>query len=171
MSNLRLVKEYTSPNVRQFNATDLFNEDYDVYQVEVFAKSVTGSHSIRVSMINNEGEMVGENHMDMATHIHYSNNNTGESKITAGDAWTTMLYESAEGFTSTMHFFTPYNDDKYTFAMANTSGWYNAGGVEQTNINMVGAVRTTGRCTGLKFEGNAADNIDLTLRCYGIRRD
>ena len=60
MSNLRLVKEYTSPSVRLFTASDLFTEDYDTYLIQVTLESSTGSNAVEVQLVNNQGEVVGE---------------------------------------------------------------------------------------------------------------
>ena len=171
MSNLRLVKEYTSPSVRLFTASDLFTEDYDTYLIQVTLESSTGSNAVEVQLVNNQGEVIGENHYDMAAHLHYSNANTGESRTTDGDNWSNVTYESTGSFSTDIYVFNPYQTDRYTMVMSNSVGWYNAGGVELTNINAVHNVRVNARATGLKFYGRASGDIDLKLRCYGIRRD
>tara|TARA_B100001939_G_scaffold312785_1_gene296190 strand:- start:348 stop:863 length:516 start_codon:yes stop_codon:yes gene_type:complete len=171
MSNLRLVQEYTSPNVRLFNATDLFNEHFDTYLIQVTLESSTGSNAVEVQLVNNQGEVVGENNYDMGAHIHYSNTNTSESRVTDGDNWVNLTYESTGSFSTDIYVFNPYQDDRYTMVYSNNVGWYNAGGVELVNINAVHNARVNARATGLKFYGRASGNIDLKLRSYGIRRD
>jgi len=172
MSNLRLVKEYTSPSVRLFTASDLFTEDYDTYLIQVTLETaVAGSNAVDVQLVNNLGEVVGENHYDMAAHINYSNNATGESRVVDGDNWSNVTYQAQGSFSTDIYVFNPYQTDRYTMVMSNSVGWYDAGGVELVNLNAVHNARVNARATGLKFRGRAAGDIDLKLRCYGIRRD
>ena len=171
MSNMRLLREYTSPDVRLFNATDLFQEGFDLYKVEVTLESSTGSNAVEVQLINNMGEVVGENFYDFASFIHYSNTNSGESRVIDDDNWRSMIYESTGSFSATIYVFSPLRDDRYTMVMSQASGWYNAGGVEQATLDGVANVRVNAKATGLKFYGKSSGDITLKLRTYGIRRD
>lgn len=172
MSNLRLVKEFKLESAtRIFIATELFSDEFDTYRIEINGKATSASNSILFTLVNDNGEQLGENLYDYAYQQNRSNQAVAENRLQNGDYWSVIMHQTAVWGGATFYLFNPATDGRYTYMVSDSSVFYNAASIRYLHNISVGNMKNTYNASGLKMYGNGGSMDNFTLRCYGIRRD
>ena len=175
MSNLRLINETTATDgVLSVTVTDLFSEDFDIYQITFSDFQSNGAFGLDFRFVNTSGSEISASNYDRAKYYMPAYTSFGEVRATNQnyiDRFIDMAGYSATGQSSfgTCYVFNPYSNSSYTFYIAQ-------GGLVGSNTSLtksIGVLKNTDRVGGIKVYSD--DGVDtfktLKIRTYGLRVD
>tara|TARA_R100000781_G_scaffold83997_1_gene51680 strand:- start:1738 stop:2247 length:510 start_codon:yes stop_codon:yes gene_type:complete len=168
MSNLRLVKEYTtSVAASTLTYNDLFTEDFDCYMVTMTGKAASSAAGGHLRVVNPYDGILRIAQYNWS--LRYMKGNAGDGDLKADGAtdWANCagVYDTTGG-ESVWYIFNPYDSSKYTYFIGinatTTSG-------DSRAYRYGGCFTNQDSITGLSL---AMDNtMTGTIRSYGLRVD
>ena len=175
MSNLRLINESTATSgTTTVNITDVFNSDYDIYNVTLEGFYASGIDYFYLRLINSSGSVISAANYDLASLEMKSNASFVERNATNYSAMvpsTNFLPDSeAESYNGVFYFFNTASTSSYSFMIGQSSQ------MEYGNnyVNKyIGVLKQSASMTGFQL---SVGTLSATLgggkvRTYGLRVD
>jgi len=177
MSNLRLINQTTvSSSVGLINVENVFNADFDVYQIIAngFSTASTTATEVYLRYINSSGSVHTSNYSFaswyMPADTGYSNinstNTSDSTKIHYAMGNADQAPDVANGI---LHIFNPFNSSAYTYNTGQQSSHYS--NPRYLSTIGVGRLTETNTITGFQFLFPSSDVSSGTIRTYGLRID
>ena len=173
-TNLQFIKSASASNTNSFSITDCFSANYDVYQIIVTdtdQSSSGGSHN-NISFINSSGSEVTDAIYTYAQQQLKSYSSFGEDKY-INQRYIRIMSQftgaSSVGAKAEFYIYNPFDSSSYTFALGQSSGFYETAGLLGTKA--IGVLKQTSSITGLKFftetTGTTYESIKVSI--YGVK--
>lgn len=167
MSAIRFIKEQSASSVNSISITDIFNEDFDTYNIQYVGGNYSGGTSLDGRLINSNGHIVTDSNYDYARSM--TRSDTGEyDSYSANVSYFRSFCEVGHTFAGNAWIINPYNNLLPTFVINQNAGGLSGGaaffGMKHTSVytNHISA-------TGLNlFTDNTGASIDITVRVYGL---
>ena len=169
MSNLRLVKEYTtSVAASRLTYTDLFTDDFDCYMVTMTGKAASSAAGGHMSLVTNVSG--NKDHSSVYKwSLRYAKGNAGDGDLKNNNVtdWANCagVYDTTGG-ESVWYFFNPGDATKYTY-MTGINATTTSG--DSRHYRYLGVHANQVQITGLSMEMD--NTMTGTIRSYGIRTD
>lgn len=172
MSALRKISSSSATSVSNYNVTDIFSNDFNLYQVNItdFKQVATWDGGMR--LINSSGSVVTSSEYTWArlsmrsygTFIQDKDSNDTEIQYIVGST-TTSNFNSTGGC---IWFFTPADNTQYTYIMFENTIWLQGSGI--AGSKGVAVYRVLDKITGFQiFSTGTMDRISTSH--YGYRVD
>ncbi len=174
MSNLRLINETNiTATVSTVSITDVFNNDFDIYNVQANQISTSGTThgALHLQLINASGTVVQDSNFEYAYKFLAPNTSfadikqTGQGRFTEAIAFFTD--QAPETNFANFYFYNPFNSSAYTY-IKGTSGSQYAG--IQRYSKYIGAYKNASSISGIRIKADETVNSG-TIQTYGLRVD
>tara|TARA_B100001559_G_C16418166_1_gene583768 strand:+ start:628 stop:1143 length:516 start_codon:yes stop_codon:yes gene_type:complete len=168
MSAIRFIKEQSASSVNSISITDIFNEDFDTYNIQYVGGNYSGGTSLDGRLINSSGSIVSDSNYDYARSILKST--TGEyDNYSANQSYFRSLGEVGHTFAGNGWIVNPYDKLLPTF-LINQNSAGQGGGANYFGMKTTSVYTNHISATGLNlFTDNTSASMDITVRVYGLR--
>ena len=179
MSALGLINETTASSVASVEITDVFNADFDIYQI-TFNNLVQATSTATFSylrFLNSSGSEISSSSYDYALLVTRAGGSFQESRATNQSTLWHSIYncvnESDFGGAN-MYIFNPYSNSSYTFIINQSFFRYDGtsgGTVGHEGYKQISVLKTTDRIEGIKFYNSTGNFANFDCKIYGLRVD
>jgi len=170
-TNLQLVKEVNSTDVVSVTATDLFNTDYDVYEVHLDMLYNAGSY-LDIQLLDSSGNVLTGSHYDTATLDLKVYSSFGEFRLANSTIWRGLsgyMTNTVGGNNAKLTIYNPTATDKYTFVSTQGASSMSSG---LFGLKGIASYKATDAVYGLKIFGSTGGSITfdyLNIKCFGVK--
>ena len=170
MSNLRLINDVSATSVASVSITDVFSSDYDIYKIELL-QDTTAGNSLTIRFINSSGSIITASNYDRALLQVRVGSSSGIENRSTNVGQMNIVFQGEKDFCSTFYIFNPFSSSSYTFALAQSAGYYGGAGLQSLNTKAIGVLKQTTSCSGIYFASSSGNFTDVSVRTYGLRLD
>lgn len=176
MSNLRLLSEHSATNVQSIFIDNTFNSDFNIYKIVIsdMNQSASGGSHNNISFITAGGSEVTDAiydyaHMQLKSYSGFGNDKYQNQRYIR--IMSQFTGASSVGANAVFYIFNPFDSTKYTFALGQSSGFYESAGLLGTKG--IGVLKETSSIAGLRFftETTSTTYESIKFKVYGIRVD
>ena len=170
-SNLQLVKELNSTDVVSVTATDLFNTQYEVYEVHLDMLYNAGSY-LDIQLLDSSGNVLTGSHYDMAVLDLKVYATYGEYRVTNSTIWRSLggyMTNTVGGNIAKLTIYNPTATDSYTFASTQGASFMSSG---LFGVKGIATYKANDGVYGLKISGSTGGSITfdyLNIKCFGVK--
>jgi hypothetical protein len=176
MSALRLINETTVTNSSSVTITNMFNEDFDIYKVEVVGlhQNDGTQNACTMRLVNSSGSVVTASEYDKAQlnidayASYYDDRSTNQDKLYR---FLGNLDNEPSSASTTMYVFNPYSSSSYTFMLKQGASLW--GTADFSNFKAIAVLTQLSSITGINFfpDGTSGKTLSGVVRTYGLRVD
>jgi len=170
-TNLQFVKEVNSTNVVSVTATDLFNTQYDVYEVHLDMLYNAGSY-LDIQLLDSSGNVLTGSHYDVAVLDLKVYATYGEYNYTNSTIWRGLggyMSNRDGGNIAKLTIYNPTATDSYTFASTQGASFMQSG---LFGVKGIATYTATDGVYGLKIFGSTGGSTTfdyLNVKCFGVK--
>lgn len=174
MSNLRLIKQSSlTTAVSSFNVTDVFNDDFDIYKVQINGVSTDGTTygDTSLRLINSSGSLLSDSNYCYGYNFMAPNTSyTSEYSTSSTSFYRALAYftdQAPETQFATFYFYNPARSSCYTYIGGQSGAAY--GGIFRFN-KYFGIYKSNASATGIQI--SASQSISSgDIKIYGLGVD
>ena len=170
-TNLEFIKKVTSTDVVSVSYTDLFNTNYDVFELFIDLQ-YNGASYLDINLLDSSGNILTGSHYDVAVLEMRSDSAFVEYKYTTGAIWRGLggyLNNVNAGYGMKMTVYNPTSTSSYTFATSQSnSPWTSA----MMGNKAIATYKATDGVYGLKIFGSSGGSTTfdfLNVAVYGVK--
>lgn len=170
-TNLQFVKEVNSADVVSVSATDLFNTQYEVYEVYLDMLYNASSY-LDIYLLDSSGNVLTGSNYDVAVLDLKVYSTYGEYKYTNSTIWRGLggyMTNTVGGNIAKLTIYNPTATDSYTFA-TNQAGSFMSSGL--FGAKGIATYKANDGVYGLKINasGGGSTTFDyLNIKCFGVK--
>ena len=170
-TNLQFVKEVNSTDVVSVTVTDLFNTNYDVYEVYLDMLYNASSY-LDIQLLDSSGNVLTGSHYDTATLDLKVYATYGEFRLANSTIWRGLggyMTNTVGGNIAKLTIYNPTATDKYTFA-SNQAGSFMSSGI--FGVKGIANYKANDGVYGLKLFGSGGGSTTfdyLNVKCFGVK--
>jgi len=170
-TNLQLVKELNSTDVVSVTATDLFNTQYDVYEVHLDMLYNTAGY-LDIYLLDSSGNVLTGSHYDVAVLDLKVYSSFGEYRYTNSTIWRALggyMTNTEGGNIAKLTIHNPTATDSYTFANTQAGSFMSSG---LFGVKGIATYKATDGVYGLKINASTGGSTTfdyLNIKCYGVK--
>jgi len=170
-TNLQFVKAIESKDVVSVTATDLFNTQYDVYEVYLDMLYNASSY-LDIQLLDSSGNVLSGSHYDTATLDLKVYTTFGEFRQTNSTIWRGLggyMTNTVGGNIAKITIYNPTATDTFTFA-SNQAGSFMSSG--NFGVKGIATYKANDGVYGLKLFGSGGGSTTfdyLNVKCFGVK--
>tara|TARA_R110002012_G_scaffold64262_3_gene168895 strand:- start:460 stop:984 length:525 start_codon:yes stop_codon:yes gene_type:complete len=174
MSNLRLINETNiTATVSTVDITDVFNNDFDIYNVQANGISTSGTThgALHLELINASGTVLQDSNYDYAYRFFATNTSTTDQKQVNQGKFTEAIAfftdQAPETNFANFYFYNPFNSSTYTYIKGTSGSQYS--GIQRYS-KYIGGYTNASSISGIRIKADETVNSG-TIQTYGLRVD
>ena len=170
-TNLEFIKKETSTDVVSVSYTDLFNTNYDVFELFIDLQYNAVSY-LDIYLLDSGGSLLTGSHYDVAVQEMRAQSGFAEYKYASSTIWRGLggyMGNINGGYAMKLTVFQPTSTSDYTFALSQSNSPESAG---MQGTKGIAVYKATDGVYGLKIQasGGGSTTFDfLNVSVYGVK--